>query len=706
MKIGTRQRQELDLLRQTLDRLDSAVGRDSRDTFRALRDRLDTWAARVAVIGQVKAGKSTFLNAFLHQQDLLPSDVNPWTSVVTNLRINMPGDTPNSARFEFFDEADWDEIVTGGSRIRALTEQLLPGFDTDLLRRQTEEMRARAERRLGRHFGLLLGKHHAYDFVTPDLLQRYVCAGPGLDEGLENEALGRYAALTKVANVSMRLPAFEVPTILTDTPGVNDPFLVRDEFTCRSLDHSDVFIVVLSAHQPLTDVDIALIRILATQDAKDVLIFVNRVDELDDYEHEVPRVMHDVADRLQQAIPDIDFTVVAGSGYMAELTQRSDPEAQAQAAAMDTPQLAQYLRRRHGFVPDSREDRLWLASGLDDVRAALAEVIDDGVGRQQLGQLRADIRAELNGAQFVARRQRESLHNQVDSISGEVALAAAAELEAEIAGIRALRDELEGHVETLDRQLEKVLSKSWATLESRLLGAIDGFVEDQNQVFRNRLLDFARPGLGQPTLEIDLAPLQDAMGREIVACHARSRAGSDVALNNCLHACRHSIHGLFDDPTENIALDGLPHDAFNSTLTLAKRTLKVALIAGRGWAFWRRPEIDVEKSIEALRAIAAEELRPPVEKIMAAFNEAQTERAEAGTGRIRVLLRMIETSLVDRTQRLKKDKADLEQLAHDPALQRRVVQRLQSDMEVLERRLITLSTIDSALSGTALRIAA
>ena len=37
-----------------------------------------------------------------------------------------------------------------GTRIRAMTEELLPGFDSELLRRQSEEMRDRAQRRLGR----------------------------------------------------------------------------------------------------------------------------------------------------------------------------------------------------------------------------------------------------------------------------------------------------------------------------------------------------------------------------------------------------------------------------------------------------------------------------------------------------------------------------------------------------------------------------
>ena len=265
--------------------------------------------------------------------------------MVTNIRINMPEDPPMGAAFQFFSEGDWEEIMNGSEKIRKLTEELLPGFDSETLMRQTEEMRDRAQRRLGNHYHALLGTSHDYDFLSADLLKRYVCAGPGSDDGLERQSLGRYASITKVADVYMRMPEFQVPTIVTDTPGVNDPFLVRDEFTCRSLDKSDVFVVVLSAHQALTDVDIALIRMLAQQDSKDVMIFVNRIDELDDYKTQVPRVLEDVSNRLYEAIPDIEFTIVAGSAFLADLVFRTDDEAEALREEYDTVETG---RIHHG----------------------------------------------------------------------------------------------------------------------------------------------------------------------------------------------------------------------------------------------------------------------------------------------------------------------------------------------------------------------
>lgn len=706
MKIAPGQRKQLDFLRGTLESLENTVDRSSRQGFRDLRGRLDGWAARVAVIGQVKAGKSSFLNAFLNQHDFLPSDINPWTSVVTNIRVNLPNDPVSGAKFEFFSEADWYEIVSGTSRIRKLTEQLLPGFDTQLLRKQSEEMRERAQQGLGQHYHALLGGEHSYDFLTADLLKRYVCAGPGSDEGPDRQPLGRYAAVTKVANAYMRMPEFRVPAIVTDTPGVNDPFLVRDEFTCRSLDKSDVFIVVLSAHQPLTEVDIALIRILSRQDDKDCIVFVNRIDELDDYGTEVPRVVEDVTSRLTEAIPDIEFTILAGSAFLADLALRDDAEAKALREAADDDELRWYLEATYGEVPEDRLDRLFLASGLTDVKATLSEVIDHGIGCRQLGQLLEDIRAEVNGVQFVTRRERDSLKVQIEKLGGKDTEGAVEKLEREIAAIRDIQRALDRNVEAAQGHIENVVTRAWSALEGRLIEAVEGFVREQRRVFEEGLFRNEVTGTASASLQIDLAPLALRLEKEVEAGFEKSRAGTDAALSNCIHACRQTILTRFDDPTGSISLDELPFDSFASTLTLSKRSLQMEMIADRGWAFWRRPALSVEKSVDALRVIAVEELRPAIEKLLAAFNEAQVERASAGTARIQVMQRMIETSLTERTQRHRRDKAELERIAGDPDAQMQMAQRLHSQMEVLERRLINLAVADSALSKTELQAAA
>ena len=62
-----------------------------------------------------------------------------------------------------------------------------------------------------------------------------------------------------------------------------------------------------------------------------------------------------------------------------------------------------------------------------------------------------------------------------------------------------------------------------------------------------------------------------------------------------------------------------------------------------------------------------------------------------------LMQRMIDVTISEHTHRLKQDKAELEKIASDPDLQASMARRLHSKMEVLERRLLNLSAIDSGL---------
>lgn len=703
MEIAPLQRQEIDLLDRMLAHLCDGVGRENRGNLIALRDQLAAWAARISVIGQVKAGKSTFLNAFLHERDFLPSDVNPWTSVVTNIRINIPHDPRVGAMFEFFSEADWDEIINGTSELRDLTERLLPGFDSAVLRRQAEEMRARAQSRLGKYYPMLLGQSHSYEFLNADLMKRYVCAGQEEDTG---DAQGRYALITKVANAYMRRPEFKVPVILTDTPGVNDPFLVRDEFTCRSLDQSDIFIVVLSAHQPLTSVDLALIRLLGQQRTKEVLIFINRMDELDDYATEVPRVIEDVSTRLRIAVPEIKFTILAGSAFMAEMATRNDAEAAEIRAALDTPQLHAYVRHIAGYVPEDQIDRLLIASGLDTVKEALSEIIDSGIGARGLSRICEDTRAEIATLGYAMKRERESVAHQLHGLQRSNADSVVRSLEVEITQLSAVERDVMGLIEATDGVLTGHLDQSWASFEADLGQAIQLFLQEQYRALNDQILRETVADKTLGGLRVDLTYLHQAFEKCFAQHFEKSRAGIDLVLEKCLQACKQIISSALDDVISGVGLDDLPHDHFTSAVTFSKKELLVPLVSDRGWAFWRQGTINAEKSRAAFYTIFTAELRPVVQKMVRVFNEAQVERASSGTDRIRALSRMVEVAVAERQRRLRRDRRQIDALGHDHGQAAILYDRLQSQMEILERRLQILSVAQSALSRVNLSHAA
>lgn len=703
MRIAPLQRQQLDFLSDRLCKLETIVDRSDRQGFRALGQRVDDWAARVAIIGQVKAGKSTFLNAFLGEHDFLPSDINPWTSVVTNMRINIPGDPDTGAEFKFFEEDDWAEMMDGTSRIREMAEELLPGFDSELMKLQSMEMREKAQRRLGAHYHAMLGTSHEYGFISGDLLKRYVCAGPGSDEGLTKEALGRYAALTKEANVFIENPEFQVPTIVTDTPGVNDPFLVRDEITCRSLDKSDVFIVVLSAHQALTDVDIGLIRILAQQDGKDVLIFVNRIDELEGYDTKIARVLEDVSERLKAAIPAVEFTILAGSAFMANAATSETENSEAEREELDTDTLAKYLDERYGQVPETRRERLLLGSGLQDIKRTLSMVIDNGNACRQLTGILTDMSAQISVTTASTRQERASIEGEIEKVKANDTDAVINTLEDEISNLSGMQSEVEQVIDTGKQAIDRLIKDSRDGLEADLNAKVERFIDDQQSELEHQL---SNSEIETATFEIDLTDLHEMMEASVSKGFEAGRSDIDALLETCMADCASAITKHFDEDADEMTIDDLPYESFSTTLATSKKALKVELVNAKSWAFWRDKTVDKKKTFETMRVLAIAELRASMDKLLKAFGEAQSDRADAGMRRIAVTREMLTKTLNERMNRLEEDRKLLVDAAHSSSKRAEFVARLESQIEVLETRLKELEALDNSLSDAPISEAA
>ena len=86
-------------------------GSDAEKKSAKLIKQLRTFEPSITMIGQIKSGKTSLVNAMVGRPDLLPADVNPWTSVVTSLHLNapLPPDAP-TATFQFFSQGEWDRF--------------------------------------------------------------------------------------------------------------------------------------------------------------------------------------------------------------------------------------------------------------------------------------------------------------------------------------------------------------------------------------------------------------------------------------------------------------------------------------------------------------------------------------------------------------------------------------------------------------------
>ena len=234
-------------LRHALVRLGKIGDKSTNRAARRLHHQLKHAEPSITMIGQVKAGKTTMVNAMVGHPDLLPADVNPWTSVVTSLHLN-PHITPedNKASFRFFDMEEWSRLLDRGGRIGELASRAGAEDELEKVREQVIEMREKSKRRLGNKFELLLGQQHDYGYFDSELIERYVCLGDDFEDDFEtSESQGRFADITKSAEVLMHRPEFPMPLCLRDTPGVNDTFMIREQITIRAIRESRMCVVVV-----------------------------------------------------------------------------------------------------------------------------------------------------------------------------------------------------------------------------------------------------------------------------------------------------------------------------------------------------------------------------------------------------------------------------------------------------------------------------
>ncbi len=437
-----------------------------------LQCQLDDFEPSVTLIGQVKAGKTSLINAMAATPNLLPADVNPWTSVVTSLHMSPVADpADNSALFQFFDEDEWNRLLLKGGRIGELASRA--GADDELrqLREQVEQMREKSRARLGRRFELLLGQEHDYGYFDQDLIERYVCLGEDLDEGeAPRDSQGRFADITKSADLYFARPEIPTRLCIRDTPGVNDTFMMREQITIRAIRDSRLCVVILSAHQALSSVDMALIRLISNIRSRDVIIFVNRIDELSDPAKQVPEIESSIRKTLQKHEAPSDLQIIFGSAYWANKALSGSVDSLAGESA---EALINWAEQQLPNMPeaDGPTEMIWALSGLPALFTALADRIANGTAQEALDKVARNainLANGLNAANQAAMSKLDGWDGKL--INTEVVAGKLDELAAQSVNTleSTMNDLVSGFQTRIDRSHRSFLDRATASLIAHL----------------------------------------------------------------------------------------------------------------------------------------------------------------------------------------------------------------------------------------------
>ena len=252
---------------------------------------------RVGIIGRVKAGKSSLLNALMFAgKDVLPKAATPMTASLTVLRYSEQANP--YAEVEYFLPEDVNDM-------RLLAEEYDERFRIALAERQkaAEEKAARPGARAvpkpdPERLNASVKRELDADprlGGAKDMYERIRVAG-GLPanetqriEGRDLADLqtkladyvgagGRFTAFTKCLSLYLPLPALEGVDVV-DTPGVNDPIRSREERTMEELHNCDVVFVVSPSGQFLNQQDLELMGRLTYKDGvREVFLVASQID--------------------------------------------------------------------------------------------------------------------------------------------------------------------------------------------------------------------------------------------------------------------------------------------------------------------------------------------------------------------------------------------------------------------------------------------
>ncbi|MEM6589651.1 MAG: dynamin family protein [Pseudomonadota bacterium] len=389
-----------------LAKLGSLLGEKSGKTIGRLRKEITDFEPTITVLGQVKAGKTALVNALAGWHDLLPSDVNPWTSVVTSLHLTADTEhSENRAHFRFMTETEWARLLNKGGRIGELASRAGAESELQKIAQQIETVREKARKRLGKKFELLIGEEHEYGYFDKNLLEKYICLGDDFaekDDDPETADQGRFADILRSADLYLKSSVFPCNLCLRDTPGVNDTFMMREQITVQAIRESRMCLVVLSASQALTSVDMGLIRLITNLKSRNVLIFVNRIDELAQPAQQVPEIERIIRDTLKKNDVSEDIEIVFGSAYWASIALSGDVNKLPQASANSLYNWAEIaLDATNG---DAGPDRtVWQLSGMPALLRALSGRIVVDMGRPLLEKLSSAAISAASGAQAAGR---------------------------------------------------------------------------------------------------------------------------------------------------------------------------------------------------------------------------------------------------------------------------------------------------------------
>lgn len=391
--------------------LENYKGFVSDDNFLAFKDRISTMKInieaakeegrklKIGIVGEVKAGKSSFLNALVFDgKEILPKASTPMTAALTKITY---AEKP-SAKIVFYSEKDWEEVIN-------LSNQYDERYEDEYKKYIEKQQKSRKK---NKETIVQISKQEFKKIIEKKIPQKYVSCKEltelaqkssvdvyqklgkteeivinELNEDLSNYigVNGQYTAIVKHVELKMNNDMLKDIEIV-DTPGLNDPIISRGEITKKFLRECDVAFLLSYTGQFLTQEDINFMcRTLPSEGVRNIFIVGSKFDSgiLDDNKsktiEEAERKSKSIYNN--QAKNNIDACINTGTNlevltrikeslppsYVSSILYNCSQKKKSNQSYNDAEEnVVNNLRRFQGFQDDWK--KLLSLSGIDTIK--------------------------------------------------------------------------------------------------------------------------------------------------------------------------------------------------------------------------------------------------------------------------------------------------------------------------------------------------
>ena len=410
----------------------------------------------IGVIGQMKAGKSTFLNSFIFGDTILPAATSPMTASLSYITYGPE----KKLVAEFYTPDEWAELRNTA---------LLPIEEGQESTAQGSKIKAAQElvAKAGKISQLdsLLGKTKEDSFSN---LIDYV----GAD--------GKYIAITKAVTLYYPLEYLKGVEIV-DTPGFNDPIVSREERTRQFLKQADVSLLLLYAGRAFdaSDRDI-LFKDVRNCGIGKILVGINKYD-INVAQGEAPK---EISTATEQALRQAAYELQDDS--IIELVQETHPIPFSAEMALlsklpmsriqaDEVLLHHYKRCCETFEISSQSE-LYERSLVESLNEAVRDVIE----RDKVEIL---LRKPVNMIQTAGNKLLSDIQNALTLAERQVKVLEMPDYELEDRGEQLAKAErkLNRKIDSLHGSLEEVIAEVTSRFRDKAEDALDKVIDQSIQ---------------------------------------------------------------------------------------------------------------------------------------------------------------------------------------------------------------------------------